>query len=205
MNDTRFLLQLAKILEEEIARLGRQEWLHQSLERMLHAAGNPKEKDRTKAWRIAGSAVLSPAAQAVLRALWHWRDNEAREWNRPAFHVMSNEELLKIADLSVKGAPLVLSRLPQARRQRLEQALDAALRIPEEEWPLREKSIRPRPNKPALKEFERLKNLRNEIGKREKLNPSLIASKAALEAIAFQNDFSNLMEWQKQLLYGKPQ
>ncbi len=201
MNDTRFLLPLAKILGEEIVRLRRQEWLHQSLERMLCSARNPREKDRTKAWQIAGSAVLSPASQAVLRTLWHWRDAEAREWNRPPFHVMSNEEMLKIAELSVKGSPFSTPRFPATRRQRFERMLADALQISEAEWPVREKFIRQRPDKAASQEFERLKKLRDEVAEREKLNPSIIAPKAALEAIAFQKDFSGLMDWQKQLLY----
>ncbi|PWU10012.1 MAG: hypothetical protein C5B47_02720 [Verrucomicrobia bacterium] len=200
MNDTRFLLPLAKILEEEVMGRGRQEWLRQSLERMLYSVRNPKEKDRSKAWQIAGSAALEPVAQAVLRTLWYWRDAEAREWNRPPFHVMSNSDLLKIAELSVKGAPFSISHLPVPRRERFEQTLAAALKIPEAEWPTREKFIRARPNKQALKEFDRLKQLRDDVAKREKLNPAVIAPKAALEAIAFQNDFSGLMNWQKELL-----
>ncbi len=200
MNDTRFLLPLAKILEEEIIRLGRQKWLRQSLERMLYSVRNPKEKDRTKAWQIAGSAALNPASQAVLKMLWYWRDTEAREWNRPPFHVMSNSDLLKIAELAVKGAPFSISHLSPPRRQRFEQTLAAALRIPETEWPAREKFIRPRPNKQAQREFDRLKQLRDDVAKREKLDSAVIAPKAALEAIAFQNDFSGLMDWQKELL-----
>jgi len=204
MNDTRFLLPLVKILEEEIIRLGRQEWLRQSLERMLYSVKNPKEKDRSKAWQIAGSAALSPASQAILRMLWYWRDSEAREWNRPPFHVMSNSDLLKIAELAVRGAPLSISHLSPARRQRFEQTLAAALQIPEIEWPVREKFTRLRPNTQLLKKFDRLKQLRDDVAKREKLSPSIIAPKAALEAIAFQNDFSGLMDWQKALL-GIPQ
>lgn len=201
VNDTRFLLPLAKILEAEIVRLGRQEWLRQSLERMCISIKNPKEKDWMNAWQITGSAALSPAAQAVLRALWIWRDQEAREWNRPSFHVMSNEDLLKIVTLSTKGKPFSTPRFPHSRHKRFEETLAAALRIPEAEWPVRKKKLRPRPNQQAAKELERLKKLRDTVAEREKLNPAIIASRGVLEAIAFQGDFSGLMDWQRQLLF----
>ncbi len=202
INDTKFLLDLAKILEAEIIRLGRQEWLSQSVERLIHSIQNPKEKDWSNAWQITGSAVLSPSARAVLRALWYWRDAEAREWNRPSFHVMGNEDMLKIAEASTKGTSFSTPGFPSARRKRFEEALAAALRIPEDQWPVRKKVPRPpRLDRQALQELERLRKLRDEVAKREKLDPAIIASRAALEAVAFQKDSSNLMDWQKRLLF----
>src|SRR5476651_1830579 len=102
MNDTKYLLPLAEILEGDLRRLNRWEWFIESRDRMLAAAREPRERDETSAWRISGSAALSPRAQSVLRVLWYWRDGEARSWDRPPFHVMGNEDLVRIADKAVK-------------------------------------------------------------------------------------------------------
>jgi len=200
-NDTKFLLPLAGILEAEIIRLGRQEWLRQSLERMSRLAKTHKERDPNRAWRIAGSAALQPYAQAVLRELWNWRETEAREWNRPPFYVISNEDMLKIAESAAKG---VLPSSPRffssSRRKRFRQTLARALQIPEDYWPLQDKPTRCLPSKQAVEEFGRLKRLRDEIAREERLDPAIIAPRGTLESIAFQENLSGLMDWQKRLL-----
>jgi ribonuclease D len=67
---------------------------------MIAAAREVKERDESNVWRITGSSALSPRAQAVLRILWFWRDREARAWDRPAFHVIGNEDMLRVARAS---------------------------------------------------------------------------------------------------------
>jgi ribonuclease D len=199
-NDTKFLLPLAGILEAEIVRLGRQEWLRQSLERMFRLTKTHKERDPNRAWRIAGSAALRPYAQAVLRELWNWREVEAREWNRPPFYVMSNEDMLKIAESAAKGVFSSPPRFSSSRRKRFRQTLARALQIPEDYWPLQDKPTRYLPSRQAVEEFGRLKRLRDEIAREEKLDPAIIAPRSILESIAFQKNLSGLMDWQKRLL-----
>ncbi|QQY08681.1 MAG: HRDC domain-containing protein [Candidatus Xiphinematobacter sp.] len=198
-NDTKFLLPLAGILEAEIVRLGRQEWLRQSLERLFRSTKTHKEKDLSRAWRIAGSATLQPYAQAVLRELWNWREAEAREWNRPPFYVMSNEDMLKAAEAATRGV-LSSPRFSPSRRKRFRQTLARALQIPEDCWPLQDKPARYFPSKQAVEEFGRLKRLRDEVAREEKLDPAIIAPRNILESIAFQKNLSGLMDWQKCLL-----
>lgn len=202
INDTKFLLPLARILEADIIRLGRQEWLRQSLERMLYSARTRKSKDFTKAWRITGSSALPPNAQAILQELWNWREEEARECNRPPFYIMRDEAMLKIAEAAIKDIQPPIPKFSSSRRKRFTEMLSNARKIPEDCWPVqkKERSSRHYPSKHAVKEFLRLKNFRDEIAKKEKIDPSIIASKGSLELVAFQRDFSDLMDWQRHLL-----
>ena len=66
--------------------LGRYEWFEESC-----AAARQRVLDRDDSkeeiWRIQGSGKLEPLGLAYLRALWHWRDAEAKTWDRPSFMV----------------------------------------------------------------------------------------------------------------------
>ncbi len=204
LNDVHHLLDLASILDEKLRTLGRREWLDESIARMIQAARNPREKDPDQLWRIAGASKLAPREQAVLRSLWHWRDEEARGWDRPPFFVMSNSDLLRIAEKAVAGAPFSTPRFPGARRERFETNLQQALAIPPNAWPVREKTRRPKGNPEFGRNFDRIKARRDAIARDLGLDPSIIAPKAALEQFAGQGDSSSLMNWQCRLLEIPP-
>ena len=96
VNDTRYLLALAHRLTDQLQEKGRWSWYEESCERAVLAAAEDREKDPEQAWKIAGSAALAPQTQAILRALWHWRESEAEQMDRPPFQIMRNEDLLAI-------------------------------------------------------------------------------------------------------------
>ncbi|MCS7008385.1 MAG: hypothetical protein NZL93_00420, partial [Chthoniobacterales bacterium] len=131
---------------------------------------------------------------------WHWRDAEAREWNRPHFYVLSNSDILRIAENAVLGHPFSTPRFPAARRERFERVLEHALQIPENQRPQTEK--RPRPTLPPdfAKRLEQLRNRRNQIAASLQIEPAVLAPRSALEAIAAGNPHHGLMRWQCNLL-----
>ncbi len=200
LNDVRHLLDLAEILRQRLEELGRLSWLEEWIERVAQSARNPREKDPDQLWRIAGAAKLAPREQAVLRSLWHWRDAEARAWDRPPFFVMSNSDLLRIAEKAVAGEPFSTPRFPRSRRERFEANLQHALSIPPNAWPQRPKHVRPKGNPDFGRNFDRLKSRRDAVARELQLEPSIIAPKAALEQIAGNGDTSILMRWQRELL-----
>jgi ribonuclease D len=200
LSDVDHLLELADRLQQKLGELGRMLWLEESVERMIHSANNPKEKDPEKSWKISGASKLSPRAQAVVRALWHWRDSEAKLWDRPPFYVMSNQDILRIAEASVAGEAFSTPRFPIARRERFERTLELALDLPESDWPVTEKTKRFRPDPGFARRFEALKNKRDAVAKELGLESSLIAPKASLEAIAGGGGPEVLMRWQQELL-----
>jgi ribonuclease D len=200
INDTKYLLPLAEILETELLRLDRWEWFSESCDRMIAAASEPRGRDEGKAWRIPGTAALSPRAQSVLRVLWHWRDVEARSWDRPPFHVMSNEDIVRIAEKAVDGKAFSTPRMSNRRRKSFEIILALALHIPEGEWPAPSRSARRRPSREQTEVFERLKTTRDRIAAELGLDSSIVAPRGALEAASLDLNTPLLMRWQKKLL-----
>ena len=198
LNDVRYLLPLGEILEARLRELGRWEWYLQSRDLMVNNAREPRERDVENAWRISGSSKLHPREAAVLRALWHWREAEAEAWNRPTFHVISNDRLLDAARDAVAGKPVQVHRMPPPRHARMKEALRTALELPEHEWPVFERERKPRPSGSACRLFEQLRQKRDRIAGELKIDPSLIASRSTLMCVA-QHDVA-LLPWQNELL-----
>ena len=200
LNDTRYLLEIADKLEADLRRLGRWEWFEESRDRMISSTRDVKERDDQTVWRISGSSALSPRAQAVLRILWFWRDAEARAWDRPPFHVIGNEDMLRVADQVSKGSDYSTPRMNGRRRKSFEVVLALALQIPESEWPVFEKVRRKRAPKDYLTRFDALKTIRDAAATDLGLDPAIVAPRGALEAIAADPASTALMNWQRKLL-----
>lgn len=200
VNDTKYLMHIAATLEAELHRLERWEWFAESRDRMIASAREPRERDENKAWRISGSAALSPRAQSVLRVLWYWRDGEARAWDRPPFHVIGNEDLCRIAEKAVRGEAYSTPRMSSRRRKSFEVVLALALHIPEEEWPVPPKVRRRRTTREEAARFEQLKTARDKVAGELGLDPSIVAPRGALEAASVTPDTPALMRWQKKLI-----
>lgn len=200
MNDTRYLLELAERIEAELHRLGRWQWFEESRDRMVAASREVKERDGELIWRISGSARLAARAQSVLRVLWFWRDTEARAWNRPPFHVMSNDDMLRISECASAGRPFSTPRMTSRRRRSFEVALALALQVPEAEWPKMERKRGKRRTNEQLKRFDDLKVVRDRVAADLHIDPAILASRGAMEAISIDVNSPALMSWQRSLI-----
>ena len=204
LNDVRYLPELAGILADRLAELDRTEWYRQSRDRMVRGTRETRQRDEENLWRITGYAALSQRGWALLRALWHWRDAEARSWDRPPFHVLSNENLLRLADEASRGGKFARPRIPQPRAARLEETLQAALALPESEWPKMLKGVRVRATKEQMDRFNKLRDHRDKVARDLGLDASIVAPKAALEAVAADPVAPVLLPWQRGLLGLEP-
>ncbi|HEX7193388.1 MAG TPA: HRDC domain-containing protein [Chthoniobacterales bacterium] len=202
INDTLYLVELGERLTERLYALGRWGWFQESCLRAVAAAAEDRQKDPERVWKIPGSSGLQGISLAVLKALWHWRDEEAKNADRPSFQVLRNEELVELA----KSAGEARVRIPQSvqgsRRKRLSSALQQALALPESEWPPRIRIPRNRPTAEQEQRFEHLKNRRDRIAEGLNLDPGVVAPRQALERISRDPEEvdSALMRWQRQLL-----
>ncbi|GAB4176454.1 MAG: ribonuclease D [Terrimicrobiaceae bacterium] len=200
VNDTRYLLDLSEYLVAELNRLGRWDWFAESRDRMIASAREIKVRDDNKAWRISGSSALSPRAQSVLRILWQWRDAEARDWDRPPFHVMSNDDLLRISQKAVAGEAFSTPRMSSRRKKSFDVILALALGVPEAEWPKPEKGKRKRTTREQTAAFNRLREVRDLKAAALGIDAAILAPRQAMEAVA-ENPLSDaLMLWQRRLL-----
>ncbi len=203
INDTRYLSDLAERLEDELRQLGRISWFGQSCDRAVAQAQISRFRDPEKLWRISGSSRLSGKESAVLRELWKWRDEEAREADRPAFHILHNEQLLEAAVRVAGNEVVTFSKMSSSRARRFRRASRNAQEVPESEWPKTERRARVKASSEQLARLKDLKFHRDKVAASIKLDPSLIAPKATLEKLVFDPDggLDNLMPWQRELMH----
>jgi ribonuclease D len=203
--DTHHLKPLADILRAELERLGRLEWLQQCCEDLIRRSAVDRERDPDREWRVKGWATLSRHGLAVLRELWHWREEEAQAVDRPPFHVVHNERLVAIAAAASHHKDfdhLIPPRMKPERRRRLLEAVNRGIQagpLPRTTGP-RKAWIRP--TREFLQRLRHLETVRDARAHELGLAPSLIATRAAIEALA-QDTAANigvLLPWQRELL-----
>ncbi len=201
-NDTHYLLPLAAEMEQQMKALGRMDWFRQSCQRALEQTLVSREREPDSLWRITGSGTLPPRTGAILRALWRWRDCEARTADRPAFHILQNSALIESAKQFAEGVTPEYPHLSQRRRAGFLAAAQAALELPESEWPQKP----PRPPRTRTSGFdeklEALRQRRDRHAKELALDPAFIASRSAIEGIAADPARAEtlLVPWQRELL-----
>ena len=202
INDVHYLLPLAEKLEAELVRYERWDWLRQSCQRAIEQAAVARTRDHDELWRIRGSGLLRGRSAAVLRALWQWREKEAEKADRPPFHVLRNEELLKAAVKFASGSVPDYKHFSFRRRQAFLEAAQAALRAPESEWPVSRRRFGTRPSNETVQRAEELQRRRNRSAEELGLEPSFIAPRSTLEAIAADDarTAALLVPWQRELL-----
>jgi len=202
INDTRYLLPLAERLEKELNALNRMEWFRQSCQRALEQAALDRERDLDEAWRISGAGALRGRAAAVLRELWKWREREAEAADRPPFHILQNRDLLNSAQRFAAGEKPDYKHFSNRRRLAFCEAADCALQLPEAEWPVRPRRACVRATTEIAKRIEQLRRQRDHAAKELNLEPSFIAPRATLEAIAADQVRADalLVPWQRELL-----
>ena len=202
INDTHYLLPLADCLESQLRERDQLDWLRQSCQRAIEQAAVERVRDEDELWRIRGSASLRGQEVAVLRALWQWRENEAEAADRPPFHILQNHELLNAATSFVSGSMPDYKHFSSRRRQAFRQAARTAMRLPESEWPVMRRRFGTRPGRETLRRAEELRRRRDRAAKELDLEPSFIAPRSTIEAIATNETCATtlLVPWQQAAL-----
>jgi ribonuclease D len=202
VDDVHYLLPLAAKLEEELERVHRSDWFQQSCGRAIELAAAERERIQDELWRIAGAGALDPHTGAVLRALWQWRETEAELADRPPFHILQNHELLKAAESFISGHVPDYKHFSARRRQTFREAAKIALQSPQSEWPVMRRRSGSRPTEEMRRRADQLRERRDKAAAQLGLEPSFIASRGALEAIAGDSARATalLVPWQRELI-----
>jgi ribonuclease D len=202
MNDTHYLLPLADRLESQLREQDRLDWLGQSCERAIEQAATERARDADEAWRIRGSGALRGRAAAVLRALWQWREKEAEAADRPPFHILQNDELVRAAESFASGSVPDYRYFSPRRRRAFRDAAQSASQLPEEEWPVSRRRSGTRPSAEVVRRSEELRRRRDRAARELELDPTFVAPRAILEAIAADEACAAtlLVPWQRATL-----
>jgi ribonuclease D len=204
-NDTHYLKPLSDILREQLRQKQRLAWLEQSCDRLIADCSRPTRPDPDVVWRLKGCHVLSRRALAVLREMWRWREQEALAGNRPPYFVLNHEALVNIAEAAAGQAPidhLLPRRISARRKDGLLEAVQKGLAVEPEEQPQPLRSISHRQTEAERRRCLDLEQKRNDRAAKLDLDPTLIASRATLAALArdWEAHQDELMGWQRDLL-----
>ena len=202
LDDVRYLLPLAQLLQEELERLGRLDWLTEELAGLGDARQLTIEPE--EAWRrLRGLRDLDPARARLARALAAWRERSAIEHDRPRGWILEDAVLREI----VMQVPRTLESLAQLtdmpvglvkRRGAELLACVEAAEISEPPPPLPGRA-RPDPAKAAL--VKKLSTVSQAIATELNLVPEVLATRRDLEELADGGrDGALLNGWRRAIL-----
>lgn len=206
---------LRDLLTKELRRHGRLEWLEQQCRAQIAAGSEGFAPPGDNDWRIGHSEKLRGKGLTVLHAVWHWRQHQAERLDTPPFKVCSNDLLLKLAKAAEAGSPpeAILESVHLGKRhERLIASLSAAVKAGLERDPhtLPRRPGRDPSHVPLTQQeielLERIKDDRDKIAARLRIDATLIANRASLAQIARapRKLDSILLPWQAELLREAP-
>jgi ribonuclease D len=204
-NDTHYLKALSDILTVQLRQKQRLAWLEQSCDRLIAECAIPTRPEPDLVWRVRGSNKLACNSLAILREIWHWREQEAVAANRPPFFILSHETLINLALVATAQGPidgLLPRHFSSRRKDGLQEAIQRGLLLEPQEHPHPLRFQSRRQSETERRHFLELESRRNQRAGELALDPTLIASRATLLALAADWDRhkSELMDWQRELL-----
>jgi ribonuclease D len=203
-NDTRYLKPLADILRAELREKGRLKWHQEACTQLIGECSQLRVTDPDEVWRVKGSQHLEPAALAVLRELWHWREQEAIRTNKPPFFILSPELMVHLARAAVdprNNHPPISANMSAHRREAIHKAVARGLEVKSPPSRLMRRNSY-RQSEAERRRMHELQRRRNKSASELGIDPTLIASRATLVLLAKDWDLhqKELMPWQRELL-----
>jgi ribonuclease D len=213
MHDTTYLHELCALLGEQLLEKKRFSWLTETCSELIEHAKikAPLKKDP---WRMNGSSRLSAKSLNILKHLWEWREKEAEEMDRPPYKVLSPDlmfmivkQLSSLSTFDAEALPKLPRNFSGKRIESFYAMLKNAFQEPVENWP--EVYSRPAPPliPPNAELLEFLKSWRDEKASSLSIDPSMLANRIQLIALAtpgttsWEERFDNahFMVWQKNI------
>ena len=216
-SDTRYLIELYGKLRVELEALERWEWALEEfsrLEKIRYRDRDSNEDEPEPFRKLKGIGGFDRRTLGIVRELHIWRDGLARAADRPPFKIIGNDALLEIAKEKPKSRNELekikaVSRFHSGRYgSEVTGVVRRVLELPEEQLPERGET------KPWIRDralearIDRLKKIRDKYAKDLKIEPSVLAPRHVLSAVASiqpkelaqLDEIPAMREWQKRVL-----
>lgn len=186
--DTAYLIGLRDILCSRLGEKGRMGWAREEFNLLCLNRANPRPP--VSALSVKGARRLDSRQLAVLQAVLEFRDEKARQLDRPPFKVLGNDLLIEIATAapksleSLRTIPGITSNLLSKYGFDLLEAVKKGSNMPIELCPRFERTERTRKCEEEVRRFERLKKIAGGLAEELAIDPSILCTNAALTAIA---------------------
>ncbi len=211
--DTCFLIDFYQQLAGELQAKGRQAWVAEECSFLEQVRVSVRDKGPFYL-RFKGAARFDSRTLAVLEELLLFRDEQARQMDRPHFKVIGNEILTElairrpqqIADFGgVKG---VSESIVQRHGRGLLRAIRKGCALPEAELPRYPLALRPERDPRKDERLKRLKRWREKKASELALEPGIFANNVLLEGLAELPDGAAVSgviprNWQRELFAGE--
>jgi len=206
-DDVIHLGQVYLSLRRELDSLGRTAWLAADFDSL--ADPNTYRIVPDEAWqRVKGRQTLRGLQLAVLQRLAAWREQRARESNRPRRWVMGDEVLVDLAKRMPKDRH-AMSRIRGLTEGTLKRSgeqligmIAEARDTPQERWP-REDLRRPAPTPEQEALADMLSAALRLIGAEQSVSPGAVAGRAELERLATGDRSGPLLHGWRYALVGE--
>ncbi len=190
--DTHYLLPLRDHLEQALRDAGRWEEAQEVFSELRGIRW--EEKPEPTMWRLSGVHHLEPEQQAVLHALFQWREQRARQRNLPPYRVLSNQTLMALAqelpqtEAELRAIPGMPRHLPDYLARKLLRVIQKGRRARPPVPP--RASSGSRPDAATQARYEALRHWRTQKAAERGVEPDVILTNSKLMAIARANPAS---------------
>ena len=185
--DTHFLIPLRERLEQQLKDKGLLPLAEEDFRRLCQVEFGP-DNGNNDCWRVNGVHQLSPQQAAVLQELCKYRDEAARQRNRPLFKVISDHTLQAIAS-SLPASMDELKTLPGMTTHQIDRHGKALLQAVQRG--LQAKPVHPprniRPDARFLDRVEVLKQWRKQKASELEVESDIILPRDLLHQLAAKN------------------
>lgn len=177
LQDVVHLIELRDRLIHQLTRLNRTSWLDDENSRWQESIIATEQEERWR--RVSGITAVPARSLVVLRELWRWREEAARQQNRPPKWILRDDLLVELArrgsaDISRIVAVRGMERRGQKNRtEEIADVIRDAKKLPAERWPAPRRTELPQQIQ-ALAQF--LNTALASICRRQNLAPSLVGT-----------------------------
>jgi len=210
VTDVIYLIPLAKMLEKELKKRGRLDWVYEESEiisKVRPASGD----DQPLYLKFRGAGRLDRRNLAALEALLQFRMRKAQKKDKPLFKIIGNSAVMKIALALPTNLPS-LKKTKAFSPQQIEmygkavvEVVNKVLKVPKKKLPVYPKKPAPPVAASVPKRVKALKSWRGSKSQTLKIDPGILFSNALISAVAVKNPLNaktlekieELKNWQK--------
>lgn len=188
-NDTHYLFNMRDRLETELREANRWEEAQHIFAEQTIVTLPDTDFDPNGFWSISGCSDLSNRQQAILKALYIFRDKQAQRRDQPVFKVFNDRTLLELADYNPRSEQEMRSIYGMSRGQirRYGSRLLAVINSARNDPPPPRRKRKPRPSEAVSERYDRLHTWRKETAQARGVESDVIISRDALWNIAKKN------------------
>ncbi len=188
--DTHFLLVLRMQMIEALQAAGRWEEAKEAFAMLRQVNYHEREQPTRTFWQMKNTRDVDKEDLAILQALWEWREEEARQRDRPPFKIATDQTLIKLANQQPQQ-PQELDEIGGLGQQQLRRYGKTLLKIIDESqgYPMPQPPNNDRQefiDKPVQQRFDSLRQWRTKVAKARDVAPEIVFSNSILLTIAQQ-------------------